>query len=130
LRDDYTHDGRVLFEFTDQKSGTSRDLLELARIYKQLNAPVGTFGLGVLQSTTKAIKHGDAAAYMQQAAKLDALGKERDGVAQAMRAVLEGAASGNTRPVDNVDNLITRGRRLLAEAGRLKPQFSSIEERD
>jgi hypothetical protein len=128
MHDDYTHDGRVLSEFTDSASTTSRDLLDLARIYKQLNAPVGLFGLGVLRSTTKAIQRGDAAAYAQEASKLEALGQERDEVASAIRVVLEHAASpGNDRGGD-VAGLISRARRLLADAGRSTHAAESDED--
>jgi hypothetical protein len=128
LQDDYAHDGRVLFEFTDSGSRTSRGLVELARIYKQLNAPAGLFGLGVLQSTTNAIKRGDAAAYARAAGELEALGQERDQIAQAIRVVLEAAASPGAMGDDAAEGLLTRARRLLADAGRFGPRAGSDAE--
>jgi hypothetical protein len=119
LQDDYVGDGRLLLEFTEAGSATSRGLAELGRIYKQINAPVGRFGMSVLQGTTTAIKAGNAAAYAQVAGKLEALGQERDQVAHAIRTMLDNAASRNATNDDDVEGLATRARRLLAEARRL-----------
>ena len=61
LRDDYQPDGRVLGEIIDpaalppgMRSHQSL-LLRLGRVYTQLEAPVGAFGLDTLQALTRAL---------------------------------------------------------------------------
>jgi hypothetical protein len=68
LKDDYAHDGRVLFEVLTREAlpdslRDNQDLLSrLAAAYKQINAPVGKLGLKTLTGiSTQALK-GDQAA--------------------------------------------------------------------
>src|SRR5262249_14982554 len=44
LKDDHVHDGRVLIEKLEGRDDGNNDFLELARVYKQLNAPLGSVG--------------------------------------------------------------------------------------
>ncbi len=62
LKDDYAHEGRVLFEdLADSALPTSvvnsrQIITELAQVYQKINAPVGEFDLKTLQLSTKAIE--------------------------------------------------------------------------
>ena len=64
LKDDYVHDGRVLIDQLDasavpQSLMAHRETLRrLGEVYKQLNAPFGTFAWTLLNVSTKAIKSG------------------------------------------------------------------------
>jgi hypothetical protein len=82
LTDDYVHDGRVLVEkldphvlprslrggFEEEREGFA----ELARVYKQLNAPLGALGKSSLALATRAINGSDAdySSYLAWIAKL------------------------------------------------------------
>src|SRR5262249_50366439 len=67
LRDDYTHDGRVLLEtlqgnvLPQSLHAHSETLIRLAEVYKQINAPFGALGRDALVVSTVAIKGGTAA---------------------------------------------------------------------
>src|SRR6185312_3325045 len=58
LKDDYSHDGRVLFEVLTDTAlppvvRTHLDLyVQLAQLYKQINAPLGTLGMATLHTST------------------------------------------------------------------------------
>jgi len=122
LRDDYQPDGRVLGEIIDpaalppgMRSHQSL-LLRLGRVYTQLEAPVGAFGLGTLQASTRALASdspGDAT-YTRIEDRLQQLGAARDAIAGQMRTLLLAAAFGG-QPVnpDVAIRLIGRGEMLL-----------------
>ena len=60
LKDDYAHDGRVLVELLDDRAlpcvlRRSEGFVELAQIYKQLNAPLGSVGLDSLRFANRSI---------------------------------------------------------------------------
>jgi hypothetical protein len=99
LRADYVPDGRVLTEVIEPDAlpravATDSQLIdELGQLYKQLNAPVGQFGLDTLKASTVALastSSGDAT-YNKLEGDLAVLGSERDGVADAIHALLLGA---------------------------------------
>lgn len=104
LQDDYSHDGRVLVE------GLRRDALPsgiqgnrhafalLAQAYKQINAPVGEFGLATLATSTSALAGGDAR-YNMLEDRLSSIGGQRDALAAQMIQKLEGAEFGQI-PLD------------------------------
>src|SRR5206468_11160296 len=62
LSDTYVHDGRVLIDQLNaaavpQTLVAHRETLRrLGEVYKQLNAPFGTFGMSALVASTKAVK--------------------------------------------------------------------------
>ena len=104
LVDDYTHDGRVLFEVLHddaipvplrQHRGT---LSDLAAAYKAINAPLGTLGKLTLQHATAAIEGPDAA-YIAFVAQLAGFTQQRDALAGEIIQMLEGAAFGG----DSID---------------------------
>jgi hypothetical protein len=128
LHDDYAPDGRVLGEIFDPAAlppgmrahrGT---LLALGRVYTQLEAPVGAFGLDTLRASTHALASHSAgdATYTKIENALQRLGDERDAVGGRMRALLLGAAfHGQALNVAKARSLIRRGGRLLGQAAVL-----------
>jgi hypothetical protein len=105
LQDSYLHDGRVLIDQLDasavpQSLRAHRETLRrLGEVYKQLNAPFGSFGKDALIASTRALKSGSAAddsTYTAIENQIQALTTRRDAVAVKIRAALEGAAFGGT----------------------------------
>jgi hypothetical protein len=97
-------------------------VLRLGRLYTQLEAPVGAFGLDTLRASTRALASnspGDAT-YTRIENALQRLGAARDAVGAQMRAMLLGAAFGG-RPLDvpAARALIRRGDQLLGQAAGL-----------
>jgi len=100
LQDDYTHDGRVLFEIVRPTAlphsltahyGT---LLNLARVYKMINAPFGDLGRNSLTVSTAALASNTVndGMYTTLEAKIASWRGQRDSVASQMKDLLEGAA--------------------------------------
>jgi hypothetical protein len=128
LHDDYQPDGRVLAEVISSDALPSAmrvhygTLIKLGEVYKQINAPVGRFGLDTLTASTRGLASnspGDAT-YTTIENELIALGGERNALAAQMSAALLGAAF-NGQPVNEneADALIASGRALLAQAAAL-----------
>jgi hypothetical protein len=97
LKDDYTHDGRILSEDLSgfaipapvKKTGS---YVKLARIYKQLEAPFGTFGMDTLQASTKALAGGsssDDSTYTSLEGQIQSLTSQRDALASTIKGVLD-----------------------------------------
>jgi hypothetical protein len=112
LKDDYAHDGRVLFEAladhaTPQALRTHRDTLSaLADAYKKINAPLGELGLSTLTGiSTQALNASDAT-YTLLEAQIEAITR-RNEIAGKMIEMLEDAAF-NNRPLNEAaaDRLI------------------------
>ncbi len=128
LRDDYVPDGRVLAEVLTRAAQPPAMrlhhalLLRLGRVYTQLEAPVGIFGLDTLRVSTRALasrSSGDVV-YRRVEADLQRLGGRRDAIALRMRALLDGAAFDGRPLVPGLARaLIRRGERLLGAAALL-----------
>src|SRR6266540_1691590 len=98
LKDDYTHDGRVISEALTgwaipsamKKSGS---FVQLAQTYKQLNASFGQFAMDTLKASTKALASNDAgdATYNSIEGQIESLTSQRDALANQIKAVLKGA---------------------------------------
>lgn len=130
LKDDYSHDGRVLFEALDgwavpsairKSNGIA---LQLAQVYKQLDACVGQFGLSTLAISTKALASGSASddsAYTQLENQLISLGGQRDGLASQMITILENAEF-NNQPINQQQarHLIQQGQSLLQQVNSMQ----------
>jgi hypothetical protein len=131
LHDTYVHDGRVLIDQLDavavpQTLRAHRETLRrLGEIYKQLNAPFGTFGTNVLKASTRAIKSGSASddsAYTSLESSISALTADRDALAARIRGELDDAGFANTelneqqakRDIDSAQALIDRAVALAA----------------
>jgi hypothetical protein len=123
LGDSYVHDGRVLIDELDasavpQSLRAHRETLRrLGTVYKQLNAPFGTFSMSLLKASTQAIKSGSAtddSTYARLEGQIGALTTRRDALASQVRAALDGAAFGGVSLnegrakgwIDQAENLI------------------------
>ncbi len=101
LRDDYTHDGRVISEILARPTPLASPSLEqLGQCYKQLNSSVGEFGTDTLIASTVALEStspGDSI-YLSTEAWLRKLEQQRDEVAGQIKEVLENAEFGPVPP--------------------------------
>jgi hypothetical protein len=127
LKDDYSHDGRAL---TEELAGWARpsatrkgSFTQVARIYKQLDAAVGQFGLTTLSASTRAIESGNASedgTYTVLENNLAALTNDRNALAAQMIGLLEGAEFGGKSISEKQANqLVAQGRELLDRANEL-----------
>jgi hypothetical protein len=123
LRDDYSHDGRVLLEALHPSAlpDALRDvdkLVSLGRVYKQINAPFGELAQKTLKISTAALvsNAGGDAVYTKLENKLKAWRDWRDALARQMRDILEGAAFGGKEVSDErVEDLIEKANALLGQ---------------
>ncbi len=105
LKDDYQHDGRVLFEALSPKAlptslQTNVDLLALlAQTYKAIEAPRGTLGAHTLRGIATAAAEGDTATYATLDAEIKTITTRRDEIGGKMITMLEDAAF-NGKPID------------------------------
>jgi hypothetical protein len=91
------------------------NFVEVAQVYKQINAPVGEFGLMTLARSTQALQ-GDDATYTAIENQLIALNSQRDAIANQMIAMLNAAAfDGQAINERQARNLIRQGEELLNE---------------
>jgi hypothetical protein len=126
LKDDYQHDGRVLVEdlkgwAVSPLAGDRGHFLQLARVYKQIEAPVGQLGLATLKSSTRALESGTDAndsTYTSIENRLQSLTTRRDSLGAQIIAILE-AAEFNGQPPDDrqVRMLVDDANDLLARSG-------------
>ena len=118
LKDDYTHDGRVLIELLDDRAlprslRRSEHFVELAQVYKQLNAPLGSVGLNSLRLANKSILGTDAA-YGQFLGQIADITGQRDALAAEIKSLLAAAAFDN-QPIDEPrgNQFVRRARALI-----------------
>ena len=129
LKDDYTHDGRVLFEdlyawaVPQSLQAHHATLIRLAQMYKQIDACVGQLGLASLKVSTRALESGsssDDSSYTQLESQLSSINSQRDALAAKMIALLENAAfNGQSINEQQAKQLITQGQALLDEVNSL-----------
>jgi hypothetical protein len=127
LKDDYTHNGRVLFEALEdaavpQSLREHRETLtHLAETYKQINAPVGKLGLASLLISTKALESGcadDDSVYNKLENKLISITDQRNALADQMLTLLDTAAfEGQSINEQQAQHLINQGQALLDQVG-------------
>ena len=99
LQDDYLHDGRVIAENINPANlpadiaGNLTAYLDLARIYKQLNAPFGAASFDSLTYSTNSIDSNSAndATYTTYLTNITAFTANRNALAAQMRTVLNNA---------------------------------------
>jgi hypothetical protein len=128
LRDDYTDAGRVLFEDLKDRAispAIAEDrpvVTQLARVYKQINGPVGQLGLDSLQVSTTAIESNVAgdSTYTDLENQLTSITRQRDWLASQMITLLEQAEFAN-QAVDaqQAQWLIDQGNDLIQQVSRL-----------
>jgi hypothetical protein len=121
LNDSYVHDGRVLVEIMHERAlpkalreGHER-FVDLARVYKQLNAPLGSVGTNSLALANRSIL-GDDMAYAKFLSRISAITGDRNAIAGQIVSLLNAAAFAN-QPIDDrqEDRLVHRGQALIDE---------------
>ena len=122
LKDDYAHDGRVVFEILKKEAlpdalRDDQDLLHrLAEAYKQINAPLGTLGFKTLTGISTRALNGDATTYAALEDKIADITNRRNQIAGRMIDLLEGAAfEGKEINEDEAGSLIHQAQELLEE---------------
>lgn len=128
LKDDYSHEGRVLFEIIKPSAlppavrSNLATLITLGQSLKQINAPVGTMGLETLNISTTALESNapNDSTYTQLEQQLSNMTVTRNALAGQMLATLESAEFGGgfTASV-NANQLISKANALLAQTKQL-----------
>src|SRR4029434_182380 len=97
----------------------SETIEQLGAIYKQLNAPFGTFAMNLLSASTRALA-GDDATYVSLESSITNLTAQRDALAAQIRTALNKAAFGG-QPIDQhqARNWIDQAQSLLDQANGL-----------
>jgi hypothetical protein len=124
LKDDYIHDGRVLSEALTgyaipsavKKSGS---FVQLAQIYKQLDASFGSFAMDTLKASTRALASNDAgdATYSSIESQIENLTNQRNELAAQIIGLLNGAEfNGQTFSNVQAQALIAQAQSLLDQA--------------
>jgi hypothetical protein len=119
LTDDYVHDGRVVAEFMQQNALPSgirnarENFIELAQVFKQLNAPKGALGRASLVWSNRSVSSTDKV-YNRYLARIADVTEDRDELAGQIKTVLTNAAFHN-KPVSegSEDGLGNRARELI-----------------
>jgi hypothetical protein len=131
LKDDYSHDGRVLFEVLKKSALPPAvrqqlpALISLAQAYKQINAPVASFGQTTLSISTTALESNapNDSTYTQLENQLIDMTITRNATAAQMIATLEaaefGGSSSSASTNASVSSLIAQANALLAHAKAL-----------
>jgi len=122
LRDDYTHDGRVISQILSHPNHAlaGPGATALGDCYKQLNSSVGEFGTATLQAATKAIEStssGDQE-YLNTDRVLSRLDQARDQLAGHIKDELDLAAFSGV-PVHGAFGQTVACRALIGAAKRL-----------
>jgi hypothetical protein len=122
LKDDYQHDGRVLFELLTNKA-LPKEVREhlsyyenIVRVYKQINAPVGVLGLTSLAISTQALESSTAgdSTYTKLETLLQGLTMQRNEVAGKMISLLENVEFGGHASANSLVSV--QGQALLDHA--------------
>jgi hypothetical protein len=130
LKDDYMLDGRALVEklegrvvpaaLTRGDKDEDADFVELAKVYKQITAPLGQLAKTSLKLATRSIAGTDTA-YAWFLSTIGPITTERDQLAGEIRQALDGAEFGTHSMRDfRADELIRRARALLAKVEDLE----------
>jgi len=121
LKDDYAHDGRVLFEALADHAipralRAHRDTLsDLADAYKKINAPLGELGVSTLTGISTEALEGNDTTYSLLEQQIKDITVKRNEIAGRMIEMLEDAAF-NDQPIDKAKavELIDEANDLLA----------------
>jgi hypothetical protein len=119
LTDDYVHEGRVVAEWMQHQAlpdgieDGRENFTELARVYKQLNAPLGQLGRASLVWANRSITGTDKT-YARYLKKIGDITAERDDLAGKIKTVLNNAEF-HGQPVSerNEDGLGHRAKELI-----------------
>lgn len=122
LKDDYAHEGRVLIEvladsaLPDSLRDSRAIFVKLARVLKQIDAPVGDLGLTTLRVSTRALESNapNDSTYTRLENRLASVTQVRNALASKMLELLEDAAFNHqTINADRAGQLIEQGNALL-----------------
>jgi hypothetical protein len=94
--------------------GGKDTFLDLATIYKQLNAPLGSVGMNSLMFANRSIISDDTT-YSQYLATLGAITSSRDTLATQIKTMLDDAAFADKRIDDKQQDSLTRQARTIIE---------------
>jgi hypothetical protein len=119
LTDDYIHEGRVIAEFMNENAlpagiRTAREnFVELAQVFKQLNAPKGQLGRASLVWSNRSVTGTDKT-YARYLKRIADITEERDELARQIKTALSNAAFHN-QPVGEgaEDGLGNRAKALV-----------------
>jgi hypothetical protein len=129
LKDDYSHEGRVLFEIIKPSAlppavrNNLATMIALGQSLKQIDAPVGTMALETLSISTTALESGsstDDSTYTQLEQQLSNMTVTRNVVAGQILAILENAEFGGASVASSsASQLISKANALVAQAKQL-----------
>jgi hypothetical protein len=130
LKDDYSHDGRVLFEVVKPSAlppavrHNLATLISLGQSLKQIDAPVGTLGLTTLGISTTALESNapNDSTYSQLETQISNITVIRNFVAGQILAILEKAEFGGSDfsiAQANANQMISQANALIAHAKQL-----------
>ncbi len=91
LADNYESDGRVITQVLKDRGDNGRIEERLGDVYKQLNAPFGSFGMNTLTASTKALKSPSDLTYEAIESQIANLTFQRDNLAGTIRTALNDA---------------------------------------
>ena len=99
LADNYVDDGRVITQIIDGRlhGFDGNTATQLGDVYKQLNAPFGSFGQDTLTASTAALKSTDELNYDAIESTIANLTFQRNALAGTIRSALNDAEFGNGR---------------------------------
>lgn len=130
LKDDYSHEGRVLFEIMKPSAlppavrSNLAALIALGQSLKQIDAPVGTLGLTTLSISTTALESNapNDSTYTQLEQQISNITVTRNFVAGQILAILENAEFGGSFSTTqaNSSNLVGQANALIARAKKLR----------
>ena len=128
LKDDYAHEGRVLIEaladwaLPDSLRDSRAIFVKLARVLKQIDAPVGDLGLTTLRVSTRALESNAAndSTYTRLEKRLAVVTSVRNALANKMLELLEDAAFNHQKMnAERAEQLIEQGNALLEQVHEL-----------
>ena len=136
LKDSYVHDGRVLSEWMEHRAlppairQHRENFVELAEVYKQLNAPLGALGRASLVYANRSITDVDKV-YARYLSRISDITSQRNSLAGSIKTVLNAAEFGN-QPVDegSEDGLGHRARELIDRVKDLAKREHEHEHED
>jgi hypothetical protein len=123
LSDDYQHEGRALAEkfkgwALPDAVKQSEEFVALARVLKDISAPLGPLGLASVHASTVAMESGSTqndSIYSSIENQLGAYTVQRDELAAKILSLLEAAEfNGKPIPEDTAEELIHQARHLLS----------------
>jgi acid phosphatase len=140
LDDSYASDGRVLTDILKDSwqpqslKQHGHAVEDLGHVYKQLNAPFGSFAKDTLKASTRALASSSAgdATYSDVESRIDSLTGQRDTLATQIKIALDGAEFGNTALNENqAKTWIDQANSLLDQAHDLgSPDVSAADEQE